>query len=325
MCALKLVRYEKKSPIWYIRGTYLKQRVFRSSGTAEKAVAQRELLKIKHEIESGRYSVGKGPTVDDAFAAYLKAGGERKFARPLLDHFRGVLLDRVDQAAVDEAAHALYPNASPATHNRQVFTPLLAVLKRAGVLTPIRRPKGAQGKARLRWLWPEEAERLFEEAARVNRDLAALLIFLTYTGLRLGEALSLHVGDLRLDEQTAYLPRTKNGEDRQVHLPPFVVATLSGVTPQPSGRLFRFTRGSALYKLLRQASEPAGVPWVGFHTLRHTWATWMRRYAGLDTRGLMGTGAWKDAKSAARYAHTVTTDEARKADLLPTPRARSVG
>jgi hypothetical protein len=50
----------------------------------------------------------------------------------------------------------------------------------------------------------------------------------------------------------------------------------------------------------------------------------MRRFGGLDTRGLVGTGRWKDQKSAARYAHVVTTEEARKADLLPVPRVKAV-
>ncbi|WP_436798696.1 hypothetical protein [Mesorhizobium escarrei] len=45
----------------------------------------------------------------------------------------------------------------------------------------------------------------------------------------------------------------------------------------------------------------------------------MRGYAGLDTRGLVGTGRWKDEKSAARYEHVVVSEEARKADLLPVP------
>lgn len=43
----------------------------------------------------------------------------------------------------------------------------------------------------------------------------------------------------------------------------------------------------------------------------------MRRYGGLDTRGLVGTGAWASEKSAARYAHVVVSEEARKADRLP--------
>jgi hypothetical protein len=37
----------------------------------------------------------------------------------------------------------------------------------------------------------------------------------------------------------------------------------------------------------------------------------------LDTRGLVGTGAWKDRKSAERYEHVVITEEAQRAALLP--------
>jgi hypothetical protein len=52
----------------------------------------------------------------------------------------------------------------------------------------------------------------------------------------------------------------------------------------------------------------------------------MRRYAGLDTSGLVETGAWRDRTSAARYEHLDSTEEAKKADLLPTPKigAKSV-
>ena len=48
-------------------------------------------------------------------------------------------------------------------------------------------------------------------------------------------------------------------------------------------------------------------------------ATWMRRYGGLDTKDLIDTGRWKSEQSAARYAHAVTGEAARKAALLPTP------
>ena len=52
-----------------------------------------------------------------------------------------------------------------------------------------------------------------------------------------------------------------------------------------------------------------------FHIFRHTYATWMRREAGLDTKGLVATGAWRDRKSADRYEHVVVSEEARKAAL----------
>jgi integrase len=91
--------------------------------------------------------------------------------------------------------------------------------------------------------------------------------------------------------------------------------------------VFRFRKGGHLYSLLKVAAFRAGIGLPersAFHIFRHTYATWMRRYAGLDTRGLVGTGAWKDAKSAERYSHVVVSEEARRAEMLPVP-GRKIG
>ena len=50
----------------------------------------------------------------------------------------------------------------------------------------------------------------------------------------------------------------------------------------------------------------------------------MRRFGGLDTKGLIATGAWKDRKSADRYEHVVVSEEARKAVLLPDPDSSAI-
>ena len=78
---------------------------------------------------------------------------------------------------------------------------------------------------------------------------------------------------------------------------------------------------TALYDMLAAAAEAAKVTLPerqAFHIFRHTYGTWMRRYGGLDTRGLVGTGAWDSEQSANRYAHTIASEDARRADLLPT-------
>jgi hypothetical protein len=36
------------------------------------------------------------------------------------------------------------------------------------------------------------------------------------------------------------------------------------------------------------------------------------------SRGLVGTGAWRDPVSASRYEHVVVSEESRKGELLPT-------
>ena len=89
---------------------------------------------------------------------------------------------------------------------------------------------------------------------------------------------------------------------------------------RPGKQVFRWHKGGRLYNLLRRAARDAAVVLPereAFHVFRHTYGTWMRRYAGSDTKGLVSTGAWKSEQSASRYAHTVVSEEATKAALLP--------
>ena len=67
----------------------------------------------------------------------------------------------------------------------------------------------------------------------------------------------------------------------------------------------------------------AGIPAFprrqgGFHIFCHTYGSWMHRFGELDTHGLTRTGRWADPDSADRYVHTQASEEARRADLLPT-------
>jgi integrase len=124
------------------------------------------------------------------------------------------------------------------------------------------------------------------------------------------------------------MPKTKNSDARRVHLTPELVAALAnhprGLERGLKERLIRFHISGHLRDMLTEAMAAAGVSFPrrqrGFHLFRHTWATWMRRYGGLDTSGLLETGAWRDHSSAARYEHLDATEEAKKANLLPVPK-----
>jgi integrase len=315
-----------KTPYWSVRGTYLGIYVDRSTKIGKRALALKALQRIEREIECGEFAQRGEPTFASAAAAYMKAGGERRFIKRLLEHFGDTLLSRIDQSSVDAAAASLYPGRSAATWNRQVYTPAAAILHRGGVRIDLRRPRGSGGNKTTAWLWPEQAETIFVEAAKLNKEFETLLIVLCYTGMRLSEALRLTWNDVRLQDGFAYVPDTKNGEPRAVYLPPVAVAALANGEmdrTDSSRRAFRFTKSGHLYALLRAAAFKAGVELPersAFHIFRHTYATWMRRYAGLDTKGLVATGAWKDRKSADRYEHVQVSEEARKAVLLPTPK-----
>lgn len=311
-----------KSPNWTIRGTYLGVRVDRTTGTSDKKLAAKQLAKISGEIERGSFAKRRAPAFAGAALKYIEAGGEERFVLKLAEHFGEMPLARIDQAAIDEAAIALYPRASPATRNRQVYSPVSAILKFAGAPDRLRRPKGGRGTRRLFFLTPGQAGRLLAAGEALDAEFGLFLAFLLYTGCRLSEALSIDLANVNLREAWAFAKDTKNDDPRLIHLPPVLVAALAahprGIGRR--GRLFRFGKNGRLYAWLGEAAKRAGLkipPRVAFHAFRHTWGAWMRRYGGLDTTGLVETRAWRSREAAAVYEHAVQSEEARKADLLP--------
>jgi integrase len=183
-------------------------------------------------------------------------------------------------------------------------------MRHAGVDTHFRRPKGAAGRARNVFLHPEQFERLAEAAASEDMEFCALLVLLCYTGLRLSEALRIGCEDLQLNESSAFCGKTKNGDPRQVHLPPRVVVALANHPRglSRSGRLFRWSKCGELYLLASRFYFMAGVDDEDepFHILRHTYGAWMTR-VGAD---LVSTGVWRSETAARGY-------KPRKADGLP--------
>lgn len=323
--------YQRKdSPVWYARGTHFKQFVDRSTGARTRPLAVKVVRKWEREIECGTFAEPGAPDFASAALGYMNAGGDRRPVAKLLKHFsrdgKSTLLSAIDQTAIDAAAVALFPAHSAATRNREVYSPVSAILKQAGIDFRIRRPKGSRGRELTGWLWPEEAERLFDAGRALDAEFGALLVFLCYTGCRLSEALDLKCDDLHITEAEALIKTTKNGDPRRVFLPPVIIAELAN---HPRGldrtgkRVFRFAKSGRLYKTLTIAAENANVTMPdreAFHLLRHTFATWMRRYGGADTKGLIATGAWKSEQSASRYAHTIVSEEAKRALLLPVGR-----
>jgi integrase len=313
------------SPYYRVRGTYLGNYVNRSTKTSNQATANKLLQKWQREIEAGEFTTKDEPTFAEAALSYMQAGGDRRPLAPLLRHFGNTRLRYIDQAVIDNAAHTLFPNATPATRNREVYTPVSAVLKHNGIEKKIRRPKGWRGKRSTSWLEPDQALRLFLAADNINPEFGLFLRVLCYTGMRLSEALGVRLSQVNLSEQMIYLPETKNDDPRAVHLPPVLIETLPkhprGLNRDPDERLFRFHASGRLREMLNMAKQAAGVSFPyrqgGFHLFRHTYGTWMHHYGNLDTYKLVETKVWRDPSSAARYAHTKPNAAARRADFLP--------
>jgi integrase len=359
-----------KTPNYTLRGTYLRVYVERTTGTPDKQRATQVLKDVKQSIERGEYAVKaepveapRPPTFADAALAYLRAGGEGKYISPIIEAtgehaLRDKPLTEIDQMAIDNAANALYPNAPATTTNRQFYTPVSAVLKRAGIEREIKRPKGWRGSKATEWLEPEQAFPLIDACYEIEPEFGLFCLTLLYTGMRLGDPIKSKLRDLKLGEALLYVPDTKNGEPRPVHLPPVLVQAFRDQPPRmarprkepgvalangaaghsrrdagvpfldrsPDEKLFRFHIGGRLRKMLALAMKKAGLKFArrqgGFHLFCHTYGTWMTRYGDLDTYGLVRTKRWKDPASADRYNHTIASPEARRADLMPVAKIR---
>lgn len=311
-----------------VRGTEFGQYIDRTTGTSDKREAQRILAAWREEAKrsSVRGPIEHSPTFAEAMLSYVHADKERRFLAPLLSYFGEKSLNEIGQAEIDAAAVALYPNATAATRNRQVYSPMSAILRHAGVPLVLRRPKGSAGTPRTDFLTPSQAFALIEAAEQQSAEFGALIKFLLYTGVRLSEALRLKWDSVDLPRAIATIGRTKNGKPITVHLPPVVIAALANLSRR-EGSVFRLTKSGRLYTLMALAERGAKLQLPdrsAFHILRHTHATWRRLYAQQDTAALVGTGLWASRSAAAIYEHLDASVESRKADMLPTStRAKS--
>jgi integrase len=330
--SIRLVR-RPKSPHWIIRGTIRGIRIEESSGTDNKKIA--EEIRAKREAELLAESVyGRRATATFAQAAlsYLEQGGSKRYLNEIITHFGTTPLAQIDQDAIDRGARKLYPDAANSTRVRQFYVPVSAVLTHAArrgwcSKLIIERPKTPPG--RNRWITLAEANRLIEACAE---HLQVLVIFLIYTGARVGEALWLDWRQVDLKRGHVVFPKTKNGDARGVPLHPRVVAALANL-PHREGEVFRRpdgfayerpddeddenrSAGSRIKTAFKGACKRARIVDFHPHDCRHTFATWHYVH-NRDLTALMRLGGWRDIKSVIRYMH-VNVDELRNTiDRLP--------
>lgn len=330
----------------YIRGTHLRVAVDKSCGTDRRSVASQMRDDIERAIERGEYPPREAaprpdePTFLTAALAYLQSetrsrGMRRSIAR-LIKHFGETPLSGIHQEAIDEAALLLHPNVTPGTRNAAVYTPLSAILHHAKVDIKVRRPRGAKGRVVTDWISHADANAIVTAAEEFDQEFGLLLRFLLYTGVRLGEAVKLQWADVRLDERAVWVRRQKEGIPSDVMLTADLCERLRGhYRPDGPRRVFRLHQGGHLkHQLVRAKLAALGLPcparrptgwkqpanrleWVNFHSFRHTWATWMRRYAKADVKDLVATDNWRDERSAGRYTHAVAREAWEKVNLLP--------
>jgi integrase len=299
----------KRGKHWFARGTVpfrqadgkiARVRIEESTHETGKVAAARAADRLWefYSEQAYRPKPKPSPTFTDAAITYVESKNPSKRNRQLLAklvaHFGETPIDQIDQAKVSEAAHKLYPKAAPTTHVRSVYAPTTTVLRLSGWRPDYRRPRISHSPKNVP---PDD---WFDRVCKfADPQLAALIIFLTLTGRRIGDALqAIDNGD-----GTALIGRTKTGGSVVLGIPVLVDQLLGGGRVRGQ-RLFPYGSIRTVYRHLHKACERAGVPYYGTHALgRHAAATrWLAQ--GKSLKWVAEAGGWKDIKvPAAHYLH----------------------
>ena len=154
----------------------------------------------------------------------------------------------------------------------------------------------------------------YQEGAVPNsmqQELAVAFLVALETGMRKSELLGLTKTTARLDERRAILPRTKNGDRREVPLPSKAVDLLRLLPGDDTGKLFRLSAATADV-LFRRAVVKAGLNDLHFHDTRHEACTQLAKR--VDVLSLARIIGHRDLKSLMVYYNPTAVELADQLD-----------
>jgi integrase len=193
----------------------------------------------------------------------------------------------------------------------------------AAGLRIVHRIEHADDEPHAKALTEEELRALLAE---VPNDWRLFFEFLAHTGLRIGEAAALTWANIDLGRRRVSVrrrlyrgrfdaPKSKQGR-RTIPLSPGLAQALwssrggasdaSPVFPSRDGT--HFDPSNLAARVLKPAARRAGLPWVGFHTFRHTCATMLFKH-GLNAKQVQTwMGHHSPAFTLSVYVHLLADD-----------------
>lgn len=312
------VRYRKKSP-----------------DNSRKGAQAYELL-LRQRLARGLPLHGPASPASRTFRSFAQEWYEKEIvpnAKPSTREFAGHLLRRhllpwfgarrlqdIDADLVEQyRAQKRRAGLSPQTvnlHLSAIRTYLAGAVRRKVLATApiITRPKVPRPPEKLP-LSPDHVGRLV--ADRTEPRWRDAILVTVHTGMRIGEVLALDWQDVTLDETAPSLTvrqafslrelsTPKGDRIRRIPLTP-EVRTLLARRARPEGFVFARMDGNpycrtAADKALRRACRRVGVRPVGWHILRHTFASLLNR-SGAGRSAIQGLLGHADARTTDIYTH----------------------
>jgi integrase len=316
------LKVEWREGIAYAVGTFDGKRIRRSLKTRDKKTADEQCALFEAKLWK-RHSYGEEAvrTFEEAAVSYQKQGGEGRFLAPILRYFKGRNLGSIKPGEVRTMAITCYPDATPATRNRQGIVPARAVINHGASLgwnPPVKVDLFPVQKSRKHKPVTEDWLREFMEQCDTDGlpHLGGLVLFLNRTAARVSEGVNLLGEHVDLANAVAVLAKTKTDEWVPVYLPADVVAYMGGLGIEDGERVFRYTDRSSVNRAIARVCRRAGIEARTTHSAgRHSFGTNVIAL-GADVKRGMEAGRWKSARLFLEtYVHS---DEAGRAvaDLL---------
>ena len=198
----------------------------------------------------------------------------------------------------------------------------------------IRLPK--PNNRRMRYLEPDEARMLLQEVRRRSEQTWLMALISLHCGLRFGEIAALTYADISFADGTLYIRESKNGRARHAVMTEEVRSALHSLPARPSSDLLFPSRSGERKKspsdAFARAVDACGLNDTGrcvvladgrtvperktdarqrvvFHTLRHTYASWLAR-AGERELALAELLGHSSTTMTRRYSHLM--EDARR-------------
>ena len=298
---LKLTKRGKKG-IFHIVGSIAGERCRESTRTNSEPHAQAKLAQRQQRNPRSHNLGGRsGRPFRGSCQPYLaKKGGtlgvyDLKAIKKLDMQFGARrLADITDIDIVNFCADA-YHESGPHGHDRQVYTPLIAIYRIAAKAQPplcdlprFQRP----AKPDREKVAPATDQQLAQVLPHCSDRLAAALLLISFTGARASECCRLEEKDIDWERHEALLCETKNGESRMVPLPGLVYEALSKLKGR-KGPIFGFKQRWSLNQAIAGASRRAGVPVMTSHKFgRHAFAARLLGQ-GHTLKEVQEGGGWK--------------------------------
>jgi integrase len=296
------VRWDTRNKRWRFEfDRWLHGRRYRLSRLLPKGWGQADADAYDGKETANLYALASGvrkrdPLIEEAVALYLKDKGHLKSFKQTAEHLAAIAYAYVGKpmsALPDVASKVRESGRAPATNRNR-----LACLK-AACRWAWKRHGLTDSDPTGRMILPEVNNERHVYASR--KDMLRICRACTnwgaqiairvgfYTGMRLGEMLSVEVNDGLL-----IMPKTKNGDRRAIPAHPRIAHLLKHLPLE--------AKKHTIQVAFERARARVGLGHVHFHDLRHSSASEMVN-AGIDLYTVGKVLGHRDPRSTARYSH----------------------